>query len=241
MTRGRQQRGAERGSGFQEAINHTNEAYEKLGRACITRKAIPGKYVVPTNIRRRGLVIPLTPSLAPLKTGATMTAAALQASLVAGQAGDPRAFVPESRGEPDYGGVMAPGGRAIFYDAKTTKRNALDFDNLHPHQVTFLERMAACGAAAGFLVEFAAHQSVFFVPIQVVTLFRAARRRKSIPYQFCAEQLERVSAGRGLVIYDYLTAIERQEARHGATYQGFVNQIKADPKPRRPTFAGNCG
>ncbi len=224
MTRGRPQRGAERGSGFQEAINHTNEAYEKLGRACITRKAIPGKYVVPTNIRRRGLVVPLSSALAHLKTGDAMPATALRQALAAGPEGDPRAFVPESRGEPDYGGVIAPTGRGIFYDAKTTKRDLLDFDNLHPHQVTFLERMAACGAVSGFLVEFASRRSVFFVPIQVVALFRLACRRKSIPYRFCAEHLERIQAGRGLVIYDYLSAVESQERLHGADYAQLASQ-----------------
>lgn len=218
MTHGRRQRGAERGSGFQEAINQTNEAYEQLGRACITRKAIPGKYVVPTNIRRRGLAVPAAAALAHLKTGDAMPAAMLRQTLATEAEGDPRAFVPESRGEPDYGGVIAPTGRGIFYDAKTTKRDLLDFDNLHPHQVTFLERMAACGAVAGFLVEFAAHRSVFFLPIQVVTRLRAARRRKSVPYRFCAERLAPAQPGRGLVIYDYLTAIERQEQLYGANY-----------------------
>ncbi|OYT70542.1 MAG: hypothetical protein CFK52_10730 [Chloracidobacterium sp. CP2_5A] len=222
MTRGRQQRGAERGSGFQEAINRTNEAYEQLGRACITRKAIPGKYVVPKNIRRQGLIVPPSPSLAHLKTGDTMPSSSLRQSLASEQEGYPRAFVPESRGEPDYGGVIAPTGRGIFYDAKTTKRDSLDFDNLHPHQVTFLERMADCGAISGFLVEFATRQLVFFVPIQVVALFRRARQRKSIPYHFCAERLARVQPGRGLVIYDYLSAIEAQERTLGADYRGLT-------------------
>lgn len=230
MTHGRpRQRGAERGNSFQEAINHTNEAYEKLGRACITRKAIPGKYVVPNGIRRRGLVVPLSPALAPLKTGDALTATALKQALAAdGQGTDPRAFIPESRGEPDYGGVLAPSGRGIFYDAKTTQRDLLDFDNLHPHQVTFLERMAACGAVAGFLVEFAKHRAVFFVPIQVVALFRAARRRKSIPYRFCAQNLPVVPSGQGLVIYDYLRAIEYQEQRYGQDYHSLIREVSKD-------------
>ncbi len=234
MTHGRPQRGAERGSGFQEAINHTNEAYEKLGRACITRKAIPGKYVVPTGIRRRGLAVPLPPSLAPMKTGDALTTAAFRQALADGQEGDLRTFIPESRGEPDYGGVVAPYGRGIFYDAKTTQRSMLDFDNLHPHQVTFLERMAACGAIAGFLVEFARHRAVFFVPIQVVTLFRAARRRKSIPYSFCAEYLTPVRAGRGLVIYDYLPAIEQQERQYGPDYAGLCSGITGTARSLHP-------
>jgi recombination protein U len=232
MTHGRlQQRGAERGSGFQEAINHTNEAYEKLGRACITRKAIPGKYVVPKGIRRRGLVVPLSPSLAPLKTGDTLTTTALRQALADGPEENMRAFIPESRGEPDYGGVIAPQGRGIFYDAKTTQRDLLDFDNLHPHQVTFLERMAACGAIAGFLVEFAKHQAVFFIPIQMITLTHATRCRKSIPYQVCAEYLTPVRAGHGLVLYDYLLAIEQQEQQYGSDYARLCSSLKGTLAP----------
>ncbi|MGQ9898294.1 MAG: Holliday junction resolvase RecU [Acidobacteriota bacterium] len=223
MAHGRpRQRGAERGSSFQEAINHTNEAYEKLGKACITRKAIPGKYAVPSG-RRRGLVIPLSPALAPLKTGDTLATSALKEALADGS-DNASVFVPESRGEPDYGGVLAPTGRGIFYDAKTTKRDILDFDNLHPHQVTFLERVAACGAIAGFLVEFAAHRAVFFLPIQVVSAFRTARYRKSIPYLFCLEHLVAVPSGRGLVIYDYLQAVECQEQRYGCHYQELLGE-----------------
>ncbi len=151
-----------------------------------------------------------------------MPAASLRETLATAPEGSARAFVPESRGEPDYGGVLAPTGRGIFYDAKTTKRDLLDFDNLHPHQVTFLERMATCGAVAGFLVEFAAHQAVFFLPIQVVTHLHRARRRKSIPYHFCAEHLVPVHSGCGFVIYDYIEAIERQEHRHGMDYGRLV-------------------
>ncbi|MFN0084307.1 MAG: hypothetical protein ACKVX9_02860, partial [Blastocatellia bacterium] len=51
-------RGAETGSGFQDAINRVNEAYERQGRACITRKAIPGKYLIEKGESRRGLSVP---------------------------------------------------------------------------------------------------------------------------------------------------------------------------------------
>jgi recombination protein U len=214
-------RGAETGSGFQEAVNRTNEAYEKLGRACITRKAIPGKFVAPREPQRRGLSVPDAAQLAGLKTGARLDAAAFrQAVRIGGREGDPRDFVPESRAEPDYGGCVAPSGRAIFYDAKSTQRELLDFDNLHPHQVAFLERTAACGAIAGFLVEFAAHRRAFFLPIQVLTKFRAVMTRKSVPYGFFLAALTPAPPGKGMVIYDYLAAIEAQEARYGRDYGG---------------------
>ncbi len=203
-------RGAETGSGFQDTINRTNEAYEKLGRACITRKAIPGKYLIDRGETRRGLAFP----------SMTLSSPGTQASKE-NKAKDWRKFIPESKAEPDYGGALAPEGRAIFYDAKTTRREVLDFDNLHAHQIEFLERAARVGAVAGFLVEFSAHQEVYFLPVQLVVQWRENASRKSIPYQFFANHLALAPPGKGLVIFDYLAAIEVQEQRYKKDYSRF--------------------
>lgn len=185
-------RGAATGSGFQEAINRANEAYERAGRACITRKAIPGKFLIARDGGRLGL------DLTSLNEW--------------------RKFVPESKAEPDYGGTIAPAGRAIFYDAKTTRREALDFDNLHAHQIGFLERMAQLGAIAGFLVEFSRCGEVYFLPIQVLSRWRETVTRKSLPHQFFVENFISASRGKGLLIFDYLEAIGAQEQRYGQDY-----------------------
>jgi recombination protein U len=131
---------------------------------------------------------------------------------------DWRRFIPESKAEPDYGGALAPGGRAIFYDAKTTKRDVLDFDNLHAHQVHFLERMARLGAVAGFLVEFSAHDQVYFLPALVLARWRDEAERKSLPYQFFVESLTPAPVGKGLLLFDYLAAIAAQEQRYGCDF-----------------------
>src|SRR5262245_29983158 len=52
-------RGAETGGGFQETVNRINEGYERAGRAYITRKAIPGKYLIQRSESRRGLSLPI--------------------------------------------------------------------------------------------------------------------------------------------------------------------------------------
>ena len=52
-------RGAETGSGFQETVNRTNEGYRRAGRAYVTRKAIPGKYLIQRGESRRGLSLPI--------------------------------------------------------------------------------------------------------------------------------------------------------------------------------------
>jgi penicillin-binding protein-related factor A (putative recombinase) len=213
-------RGAETGSGFQEAVNRTNDAYEREGRACITRKAIPGKYLIQRGESRRGLSLPPIDS-SPDKAQARLDSAQLARLVKEFKVTDWRRFVPESKAEPDYGGVLADDGRAIFYDAKTTRRDALDFDNLHAHQIMFLERTAGFGAVAGFLVEFSKYEEVYFLPIQVLSRWRDASTRKSIPRQFFSENLIPAQPGKGLIIFDYLTAIEEQEQRYSRDFSSF--------------------
>lgn len=207
-------RGSETGSGFQDAVNRTNDAYERAGRACITRKAIPGKYLSDRGESRKGLRLPA------LSTSESRISSSALKSLVTKS--DRRKFIPESKAEPDYGGVIAPYGRAIFYDAKTTRREVLDFDNLHAHQIEFLERAGRAGAAAGFLVEFSLHREVFFLPIQLVTQWRERAERRSIPYKFFVDFLTPAPSGQGFIIFDYLLAIEQQENRYSIDFSRFT-------------------
>ena len=211
-------RGAETGSGFQETINLTNLAYERAGKAFITRKSIPGKYMLSKGDSRRGLSLPLDPGL----SGDRLAAGSIPKLIREHRSTDWRRFIPEAKAEPDYGGVLAPDGRGIFYDAKTTRREALDFDNLHAHQSEFLERMAGCGAVAGFLVEFSAHRQVYFLPIQVLVRWRAESSRKSLPFKFFTDRLTPAPSGKGTIVFDYLTAIEAQENLHGRDFSRLI-------------------
>ncbi|HEY8462054.1 MAG TPA: Holliday junction resolvase RecU [Blastocatellia bacterium] len=210
-------RGAETGSGFQETVNRINEAYERAGRAYITRKAIPGKYLIQRGESRQGLSLPI--DFASSEAQPRLSYAELIRLREGHKNMDLRRFVPESKAEPDYGGVIAAEGRAIFYDAKTTRRNLLDFDNLHAHQIAFLDRAARFGAVAGFLVEFSVRAEVYFLPIQIVVRWREEMPRKSFPYSFFAERLTPAPQGKGLIIYDYLKAVEEQERLYGRGYE----------------------
>jgi penicillin-binding protein-related factor A (putative recombinase) len=207
-------RGAETGGGFQSLLNRIHEVYEREGRACITRKAIPGKFLARKG--GAGRWEEALPGRSSWAGGDRLPIGALQVSSQRGEGRDDRRqFVPEAKAEPDYGGTLAPSGRAIYFDAKTTRREALDFDNLHAHQVDYLHRTARFGAVAGFLVEFSRHQLVYFLPIQLLILWREQATRKSLPYSFFAECLVPAPAGKGFLLFDYLAAIEEQEARYG--------------------------
>lgn len=221
-------RGAETGSGFQETINRVNEAYERQGRACITRKAIPGKYLIEKGESRRGLSLP-TMDLGSDRGQARLDSADLSRIVRENKVTDWRRFIPESKAEPDYGGVLAPDGRAIFYDAKTTRRELLDFDNLHAHQIGFLERSANFGAVAGFLVEFSKYREIYFLPVQVVVRWREAGVRKSLPYPFFSDHLIPAPSGKGMILFDYLSAVEEQERRYGCDLSELELTI---PRPR---------
>ncbi|OGQ97193.1 MAG: hypothetical protein A2284_00015 [Deltaproteobacteria bacterium RIFOXYA12_FULL_61_11] len=194
--------GREVGGRFQGLVDLINQGYEQTGRAVITRKAVPGRF-----LQRRGRR--LSPSAEVL---------ALNGQIADG--GELRLFVPESKAEPDYGGVLAPQGRAIFFDAKSTKRGRIDYDNLHPHQVAYLRRVAAMGALAGFLVEFSRSEEVFFVPIQLIAPETGGARRRSLGLDVLHEILEPVRPGTGLVVLDYLAALDRLEGRYGVGMSG---------------------
>src|SRR5262245_6420063 len=227
-------RGADTGSGFQEALNRTNEAYERTGRACITRKAIPGKYLIERGESRRGYSLG-TIDLSAGEPQQRLDSAELNRIVKKNKITDWRRFVPESKAEPDYGGALAPDGRAIFFDAKTTRREALDFDNLHAHQITFLERAARFGAIAGFLVEFSKFGEVYFLPIQIVIRWRDESDRKSFPYQFFIDHLTPAPSGKGMILFDYLAAIEEQQNRYRQDYSSFRLSSADTRKTRKRT------
>jgi recombination protein U len=90
-----------------------------------------------------------------------------------------------SKGPPDFMGAMT-GGRAVVFDAKSTKGKSLPLVNItrRDHQLNFLEKMDALGALAFYLVEFADSRQVFVLPVpQVLAAIKRANDggRKSIP------------------------------------------------------------
>src|SRR5262249_1456806 len=88
--------------------------------------------------------------------------------------------------------------------------------------ITFLERAARFGAVAGFLVEFSGYGEVYFLPIQIVVRWRKEATRKSLPYSFFAEHLIAAPPGKGLILFDYLSAVEEQERLYGRNFKDVV-------------------
>ena len=89
------------------------------------------------------------------------------------------------QGPPDFMGIVR-GGRGIAFDAKSTTGKSLPLKNLldRRHQLEFLRLFEKLGGHAFYLVEFAAVNRVFMLPIgQALQAVKEAETggRKSIP------------------------------------------------------------
>ena len=81
----------------------------------------------------------------------------------------------------DYIGVTQ--GVAICFDAKETGRLSLPLQNIHSHQIIFMENFEKQGGICFLLVSFIQRNEVFFTPFTELKRFWGAEGgRKSIPY-----------------------------------------------------------
>lgn len=117
----------------------------------------------------------------------------------------------------DYIGVAQ--GVPICFDAKETALKSLPLQNIHEHQIAFMEDFLKQGGVAFLLVSFTAYGSFYFFPIEQLRKHwkqAQAGGRKSIPYQaFEKEYQIALSSGQAL---NYLDAVnvylqKRQEGQ----------------------------
>ena len=83
----------------------------------------------------------------------------------------------------DYIGVSQ--GTAICFDAKETSRASLPMQNIHSHQIGFMDNFEKQGGICFLLVSFIQYGEVFFMPFtQLKRFWEAAGQggRKSAPY-----------------------------------------------------------
>jgi recombination protein U len=90
----------------------------------------------------------------------------------------------------DY--IGAAQGIPICFDAKETRRESLPIQNIHEHQIQFMEEFEWQKGIAFLLVHFARPDQYFFLPFQSMKTFWDAARnggRKSIPLSAFDERL----------------------------------------------------
>lgn len=83
----------------------------------------------------------------------------------------------------DY--IGAAQGIPICFDAKETKQGRLPLQNIHPHQIEFMEHFQKHGGVAFILVHCADTEEYYFLPFEVIEKYWCSAQnggRKSIPY-----------------------------------------------------------
>lgn len=97
------------------------------------------------------------------------------------------------KGPPDFMGVL-DGGKAVIFEAKSTRGKSLPLKNLDSrlHQFQFLKEAEQMGAIAFYLVEFYDLGRYFIVPVSHVSKsLKQAKQggRKSIPLSACSVEV----------------------------------------------------
>ncbi|MGL4790456.1 MAG: Holliday junction resolvase RecU [Anaerotignaceae bacterium] len=106
----------------------------------------------------------------------------------------------------DYIGMAQ--GVGLCFDAKETSQKSLPIQNIHEHQVGFMEDFIKNGGVAFWLVHFSALGKYYFLPhIVLKTYWENAKKggRKSIPVSAFEEKFEIFTKGNGLL--NYLEAV----------------------------------
>ena len=113
----------------------------------------------------------------------------------------------EQKSTVDYIGAVQ--GIPICFDAKETTRKIFPIQNIHEHQISFMEAFEKQRGLAFLLVSFRATDEYFYLPFSMLkTYWDRARQggRKSIPYEAFDAEL-RVGNKNGFYIH-YLEAID---------------------------------
>ena len=112
----------------------------------------------------------------------------------------------DSQSTVDYIGMAQ--GVGICFDAKETSKKSLPVQNIHEHQISFMEEFSKHGGVSFLLVHFSAAGTYFFLPIEVLRQYWADARgggRKSIPFSAFEERYEISMKQNGVL--NYLEAV----------------------------------
>jgi len=106
----------------------------------------------------------------------------------------------------DYIGVVQ--GIPICFDAKETSQKSLPIQNIHPHQIEFMDGFQKQKGIAFLLVHFVEYDEYYYLPFEVLKTYWDHSQndgRKSIPYSaFDKEYMIKSKSG---AILNYLESI----------------------------------
>lgn len=108
----------------------------------------------------------------------------------------------EKKSTVDYLGVVQ--GIPVCFDAKETGRKSLPIQNIHAHQMEFMESFEKQKGIAFFLVNFTAFNKMFYLPYYILKKHWDLSKeggRKSIPFEAFEEAFVIVSKNGAYVHY----------------------------------------
>lgn len=109
----------------------------------------------------------------------------------------------------DYDGVYK--GRAIAFEAKSTKKKNLPLDMIPDHQVKYLNQAEKHGAISFLIVEMKSFRDVFIIPSNMLRKYiKNAKNggRKSIPIDEMEVYARLVESKNGVPL-DYLSVVDK--------------------------------
>lgn len=112
---------------------------------------------------------------------------------------------PEKKSTVDFIGVYK--GKAVAFDVKQTEnKTRFPYANIEDHQLDYMQKWEANGGLSFFLIEFKAHQKIFYVPASYFIGMKGAGG--SMPYSAFTtfRNVSEVKQGDGIVL-DYLKGV----------------------------------
>ena len=106
----------------------------------------------------------------------------------------------------DYIGAVQ--GIPICFDAKEAAQKRLPLQNIHEHQIRFMEDFSRQGGIAFLLVNFTSEDEYYLLPLEILEKYWTAAQkggRKSIPYD-AFEERYRIEIKNGAML-NYLEAV----------------------------------
>lgn len=111
----------------------------------------------------------------------------------------------------DYDGLYH--GVPIAFEAKSVQGKSFPLNMLQRHQLNYLQETERHGGEAFLLIEFRDQRTVFFTPVNMITLYEKQKDeggRKSIPYDDFLIYADEVTPGRKVPL-DYLAVLDRKQ------------------------------
>lgn len=114
----------------------------------------------------------------------------------------------EEKSTTDYNGLYK--SKYLDFEAKSTQNStAFPLNNITKHQIEHLKEVILQNGIAFFIIQFKAHEKIFFVEAKDVIDFISKNNRKSIPYDFFVKNCEEIELTYNPYL-DYIKIVDKK-------------------------------